>query len=351
MATTRPRPRIRGFTLIELLVVISIIAVLIALLLPAVQSAREAARRAECSNNLKQIGLGLHNYATTHNVLPPGRINSHVAGRGNAWGGYAQMLPELDQAVVFNAFNFDLSPDIDPANTTAAEIFISSFLCPSDPSPPLRAQAGYGMHNYPLNVGGQYPLTQHPVDASGRPLGVRPDGIFSENLAVPLSAITDGLSNTVAIGETIRSVPGVGFSADKLNGFAITGDNKTNGPPITSDADYESLCVAAVPPPGFQVTRGSKWHYGAPGHSMYNHRRTPNDPRVDCRGGLPHSDKSDPFWNQLSLNVTARSRHPGGVQTLLADGHVQFVKDSVNVMTWRALGSIRGGEVIGADSY
>ena len=139
----------------------------------------------------------------------------------------------------------------------------------------------------------------------------------------------------MAIGETIRSVPGVGFAADKLNGFAITGDNKTSGPPITSDADYESLCVAAVPPPGFQVTRGSKWHYGAPGHSMYNHRRTPNAP----------------FWNQLSLNVTARSRHPGGVQVLFADGHAQFIKDSVSLMTWRALGSVRGGEVIGAESY
>lgn len=261
------------------------------------------------------------------------------------------MLPELEMPGVFNAFNFNLAPDIDPANTTAGGIFIATFLCPSDPSPPQRAQPGYGMHNYPLSVGSQYPVSQTPVDASGKSLGIRPDGVFSENRAVPLGAITDGLSNTAAIGETIRSVPGVGFAVDKLNGFAITGDNKTGGPPITSDADYQTLCVEAAPPPGFQVTRGSKWHYGAPGHSMYNHRRGPNDPRIDCRGGLPHSDKSDPFWNQLSLSVAARSRHPGGVQILFADGRVQFIKDSVNLMTWRALASIQGGEIIGSDSY
>ncbi len=118
-----------------------------------------------------------------------------------------------------------------------------------------------------------------------------------------------------------------------------------------SDADYQSLCVAAVPPPGFQVTRGSKWHYGAPGHSMYNHRRVPNDARVDCRGGLPHSDKSDPFWNQLSLNVTSRSKHPGGVQSLFADGHVQFIKNSISLPIWQALGSVNGGEVVSSDGY
>jgi prepilin-type N-terminal cleavage/methylation domain-containing protein/prepilin-type processing-associated H-X9-DG protein len=336
----------RGFTLIELLVVIAIIAVLISLLLPAVQSAREAARRAQCSNNLKQIGLGLHNYATAHNAFPPGRINSHITGMGNTWGAYAQLLPQLELTQVYNAFNFSLSPDIDLANTTGSAIFIATFLCPTDPSSPQYAQTNYGMHNYLLNVGNQYPVLPNPV----APLAGQPNGIFYENTAVRIARVTDGLSNTVAVSETIRSVPGIAFSANPLNGFVITGNNKTSGPPISSDADYTSLCLTASPP-GFQVTRGSKWHYGAPGHSMYNHRRTPNDLQFDCRGGLPHSDKTDPLWSWLSLNVTSRSQHPGGVQSLFADGHVAFIKNSIGLTVWQALGSANGAEVLSADSY
>src|SRR5436305_11412170 len=102
------RPR-RGFTLIELLVVIAIIGLLIALLLPAVQAAREASRRSQCSNNLHQIGVALHTYASTHGLFPPGRINSHIAGWGQCWGAYAQLLPFMEQQPVYNAFNFLLS--------------------------------------------------------------------------------------------------------------------------------------------------------------------------------------------------------------------------------------------------
>jgi prepilin-type processing-associated H-X9-DG protein len=210
----------------------------------------------------------------------------------------------------------------------------------------MQAQANYGMHNYLLNVGNQYPVLTNPVPQ----LFGQPNGIFYENVAVRISAITDGLSNTVAISESVRAVPGIGFADNPLNGFVITGNNKTSGPPISSDADYLSLCVTPTPA-GFQVTRGSKWHYGAPGHSLYNHRRAPNDRQVDCRGGLPHSDKSDPFWSWLSLNVTARSKHPGGVQSLFADGHATFLKDSVSLPVWQALGSANGAEVLSADSY
>jgi prepilin-type N-terminal cleavage/methylation domain-containing protein/prepilin-type processing-associated H-X9-DG protein len=342
----RARHEQAGFTLIELLVVIAIIAVLISLLLPAVQSAREAARRAQCANNLKQIGLAMHNYVSAHNAFPPGRFNSHITGMGNTWGAYSQLLPQLEQTPVYNAFNFNLSPDIDLANTTGAIIFIATFLCPSDPSPPDYAQVNYGMHNYLLNVGNQYPLLTNPI----APLVGQPNGVFYENVAVKIAAISDGLSNTIASSETIRSVPGLAFATNPLNGFVITGNNKTTGPPISSDTDYQNLCLTNSPP-GFQVTRGSKWHYGAPGHSMYNHRRVPNDSRFDCRGGLPHSDKTDPPWSWLSLNVTARSQHPGGVQSLFADGHVGFMKNTVSLPVWQALGSANGGEVLSADAY
>ena len=117
-------------------------------------------------------------------------------------------------------------------------------------------------------------------------------------------------------------------------------------------ADYQALCLSLPSSTTqFQATRGVRWHYGAPGHSLYNHRRPPNDRLPDCRGGLPHSTRSDPLWSWLSLNIAARSKHPGGVNSLLADGHVQFIKDSINVATWQALGSRNGGEVISADGY
>ncbi len=333
-----------AFTLIELLVVIAIVGVLIALLLPAVQAAREAARRSQCANNLKQIGLAMHNYASALGVFPPGRINSHTAGMGNCWGAYAQMLPQLEQTAVFNAFNFNLPPDIAPANYTGAEMFISAFLCPTD-GMPTEAQAHYAMHNYLLNVGSGYSVVQTPA----APLAGQPNGVFYENSDVSPASIPDGLSMTIAISETIRSDPAVG-KTNPLNGFVITGDNKTNGPPVTSDANYLAQCVNS-PPPGFQVTRGSKWHYGAPGHSMYNHRRPPNDRRPDCRGGLPHSNRADPLWNWLSLNITARSRHPGGAHSLFADGHVQFIKETITLPAWQALGSRNGGEVVSNNAF
>jgi prepilin-type N-terminal cleavage/methylation domain-containing protein/prepilin-type processing-associated H-X9-DG protein len=350
MRTTRERP---AFTLIELLVVIAIIAVLIALLLPAVQAAREAARRVQCVNNLKQIGLALHNYMTAVGVLPPGRFNSHIAGHGNCWGAYSQLLPQLDQTAVFNAFNFNLPPDTDVlsvSNATGFMTFLNILICPTDSSTELIAVGGglFATHNYNLNVGSAYPVVQIPVP----PLTGLPNGPFFENSRIDPAGFTDGLSNTAAVTETVRSTPTSTYANDPLGVFLVTGNNKTTGPPLNSDADYAALCLSLPPNTNqFQATRGVRWHYGAPGHSMYNHLRAPNDKLPDCRGGLPHSTRSDPLWSWLSLNITARSKHPGGVNSLLADGHVQFIKNSVNVLVWQGLGSRNGGEVISADAY
>jgi prepilin-type N-terminal cleavage/methylation domain-containing protein/prepilin-type processing-associated H-X9-DG protein len=352
----------RGFTLIELLVVIAIIGVLVGLLLPAVQAAREAARRGQCSNNLKQIGLALHNYEGTHGTFPPGRINTYIAGNGHCWGAYSQLMPYLELGAVYSAMNFSMNPDPDytttsaSVNMTAAVTVLGTLLCPSDGGNALVQVGGglYAGHNYPLNVGSGYSVVQIP------PAGVpAPNGILFENSAVRIADMTDGTSSTCVIGETIRSTLGAptgfnglaAFAQDPLGGFVITGNNTAgNGPPLTSDADYTNLCLTGTPK-GFQPTRGIKWLYGAPGHSMYNHRRPPNDKHYDCRGGLPHSDKSPTDWVNLSLNVTARSRHPGGVNELFCDGHVQFVKDSVNVLTWQAIGSRNGNEILSSGDY
>ena len=359
MRSRKPRG---AFTLIELLVVIAIIGVLIALLLPAVQAAREAASRMSCMNNLKQIGLALHNYESVNGVFPPGRINTYIAGNGHCWGAYSQLLPFLEQQAVFNTMNFSMNPDPDyttssaVVNRTAALVIVSAFLCPSDGGPPL-VQVGGGMysgHNYLLSVGSGFSVVQNPPS----PL-TTPNGILFENSAVRIADILDGTSRTAAISETIRSTAGAptGFSGqavfarEPFGGFVITGNNTAgNGPPIVSDADYATRCLTNSPP-GFQPTRGIKWLYGAPGHSMYNHRRPPNDRRYDCRGGLPHSNQSAADWRNLSLNITSRSNHPGGVQSLFCDGHVQFIKDTIHVTIWQGIGSRDGGEVLSDDAF
>src|SRR5262249_41070926 len=159
--------------------------------------------------------------------------------------------------------------------------------------------------------------------------------------------IIDGTSQTVCISETFLSDsngPTVWDGVSPTNGFVLTrgNDNLFNGPELT---DYATQCSGA----GLvlQQTRGSKWLYGAPGHSMYNHIRRPNDRSVDCRGGIPHSNKTDALWRVLSHNVTAHSRHSGGVNALFCDGHIQFISDNINLATWQALGSRNGQEVIG----
>ena len=217
--------------------------------------------------------------------------------------------------------NFNLAPDsttTSVANATGFQTFINSLICPSDSSAELIVVSGepFATHNYNLNTGSGYPVVQFPV----APLTGMPNGPFFENSRIGPANFTDGMSNTAAVTETVRSTATSTYATDPLGVFLVTGNNSTTGPPLNSDADYQSLCLSLPSTTTqFQATRGVRWHYGAPGHSMYNHLRTPDSKLPDCRGGLPHSTRSDPLWSWLSLNIAARSKHPGGVNSLMAD--------------------------------
>jgi prepilin-type N-terminal cleavage/methylation domain-containing protein/prepilin-type processing-associated H-X9-DG protein len=320
-----PASRVRaGFTLIELLVVIAIIGLLIALLLPAVQAAREAARRTQCVNNFKQIALAMHNYHSSLNTFPPGRVRSRVAGLGLVFSCFAQILPQLEQKPCYDAINFSLNADRGiggPENDTARRIRISQFLCPSDTSSIFDAP-DQSPTNYQMSVG-----TKHSV--------IDNDGILFENSRITFADIRDGTSQTALLSELVRSSSGTA-------NFII----ETTGRRLIS---YEATCRPNGP--AVQRARGNRWIYGAPNHTMYSHHRPPNHGDPDCRGGNPFGDATNAAWDLLSLDTAARSLHPGGVNFALADGSVRFAKTTINLTVWRSLGTRNGGEVISSDSY
>jgi prepilin-type N-terminal cleavage/methylation domain-containing protein/prepilin-type processing-associated H-X9-DG protein len=321
--------RLRGFTLIELLVVIAIIGVLLALLLPAVQSAREAARRTQCRSNLKQIAVAMHHYHDAHGVLPPGK-------KGCCWGTWlVYVLPYLEQQSLFNAWNsaginapgvpegYDLDLRYFGAtNVTVTSTRVAVYFCPSDLANAPITTAVHGItfactsQNYAANFGNTTVLQAdfQGIRFRGAPFGDigSPLGDYDQPARAPAGfhAITDGLSNTLLLSEVV-----VGQGQD-LRGFSWWGDAATFETFSTPNSSFPDVIFSPA----------------------YCINRSPNPPCTAATTALPEL-------------YAARSRHAGYVNMALSDGSVEFIRDSINLQMWRALSTTAGSEVIGAGPY
>ena len=301
-----------AFTLVELLVVIAIIGILVGLLLPAVQAAREAARRMQCSNNLKQLGLALHNYHDTHKRMPFGSGGTTPPSGSPGYSAVSLMLPYIEQAPLYNTIDFR-RPLTDPVNAAARLQVVPVFLCPSDKENP-QPQSG-GAINYMGNKGSLH-WWSDPSQT----------GIFLHSKSLRFADITDGTSNTSAFAERLLTDGNNGVIDLQSDVFLGSGDPANPDEAIQMCYATDATNLANQ----FPLFMGAPWMNG---QHTYMHVDVPN--RRSC-GFYP-----------FKASMPASSRHTGGVNMTLCDGSVRFVAQTIELQLWRAIGTRSGGETIG----
>ncbi|HEY2159620.1 MAG TPA: DUF1559 domain-containing protein [Isosphaeraceae bacterium] len=344
----KPRRGQGGFTLIELLVVIAIIAVLIALLLPAVQAAREAARRAQCVNNMKQIGLACYNYESSQGVYPMGNLTRSAAEDPNCAGTYyghtamSYILPFIENGSLYNIMNFS-RPYNSVQQVTAYGTRIASYICPSDTTglkldPTVFISTSQTSYAPVRGIRENIRWTQAPPNASNRCGANDSEGLFGANISYRVADVVDGTSNTMMFGETSR------FKEEESSNSHFSFWNVAGawaGPPWTGTPAWTG--DVRVTGGAFVVPR-----LNAP-------PVTNGGPSCQDNVAAPHSlNWSLPPENPVCINLGQcgfRSRHSGGANFLFSDGSVKFLKDSVNYLVYRSLGTRNGAEVVSADSF
>ncbi len=330
-----------AFTLIELLVVIAIIAILIALLVPAVQKVREAAARTQCLNNLKQLGIAIHNYESTMKSYPPSMnapVGSTFGTNNGSWSVHGRILSYIEQGNAGVLVNQEVAWDAQLA-TGVPQTRIPVFRCPSDPNDTVRTNGGQPFvypHTYGFNFGTWF--VYDPATGSGG------DGVFMPNTPMRHAHITDGFSNTLCAAE--------------VKGFTSYLRNTANPGPVPPASPAQVAVMAAAGQlklgPNLNDNTGhTEWPDGRVHHSGFTTTFTPNTVVPFTTGGRTYDIDYNSRQEGNSATVptyaaiTARSYHSGIVNVLLMDGSVRSVSNSISLATWRALGTRQGGEVVG----